>query len=83
MFYVWESTSEVPHQLQNKNDPNLTMCPTDHPFISVSALEAEGLKLLEGVITMLYTSRYVISVSVDVIRDYVVIPGTPTFCLQS
>ncbi|KAI0954916.1 hypothetical protein AcW1_006666 [Taiwanofungus camphoratus] len=44
-------------RLQNKNDPNLSMCPTDHPFISVSTLEAEGLRLLESVITILYTSR--------------------------
>ncbi|OCH93643.1 hypothetical protein OBBRIDRAFT_885314 [Obba rivulosa] len=44
-------------RLQNKNDPNLSMCPTDHPFMSVPALEAEGVKLLEGVITILYTSN--------------------------
>ncbi|KAH9945718.1 Symplekin tight junction protein C terminal-domain-containing protein [Amylocystis lapponica] len=44
-------------RLQNKNDPNIAMCPTDHPFISVAALEAEGLKLLESVITTLYTSK--------------------------
>ena len=37
------------------------MCPTDHPFISVAALESEGLKLLENVITILYTSRYMVS----------------------
>ncbi|EPQ56463.1 hypothetical protein GLOTRDRAFT_59735 [Gloeophyllum trabeum ATCC 11539] len=43
-------------RLQNKNDPNLAMCPSDHPFIPVAALEAEGVKLLEGIITMLYTS---------------------------
>ena len=47
--------SHIP-QLQNKNDPNLAMCPSDHPFISLQALEAEGLKLLEGIITMLYTN---------------------------
>ncbi|CCM02435.1 uncharacterized protein FIBRA_04534 [Fibroporia radiculosa] len=44
-------------RLQNKNDPNLSMCPTDHPFISVAALDGEGLKLLESVITMLYTCK--------------------------
>ncbi|GBE86574.1 hypothetical protein SCP_0904530 [Sparassis crispa] len=44
-------------RLQNKNDPNLSMCPTDHPFISVPILEAEALKLLESVITVLYTSN--------------------------
>lgn len=33
------------------------MCPSDHPFISVANLEAEGLKLLESVITILYTSQ--------------------------
>ncbi len=33
------------------------MCPTDHPFIPVAALEAEGTKLLEAVVGMLYTSQ--------------------------
>ncbi|KZT10059.1 uncharacterized protein LAESUDRAFT_673791 [Laetiporus sulphureus 93-53] len=43
-------------RLQNRNDPNLSMCPSDHPFINIAALEAEGLKLLESIITILYTS---------------------------
>ncbi|KAI0372816.1 hypothetical protein BV20DRAFT_1034476 [Pilatotrama ljubarskyi] len=43
-------------RLQNKDDPNLSMCPTDHPFISVQGLEAEGMKLLEGVVRLIYTS---------------------------
>ncbi|KAL0953604.1 hypothetical protein HGRIS_004812 [Hohenbuehelia grisea] len=46
-------------RLQNKNDPNLSFCPADHPFISVAKLEAEGHKLLEGVITLFYTSQNV------------------------
>ncbi|KDQ61760.1 hypothetical protein JAAARDRAFT_204204 [Jaapia argillacea MUCL 33604] len=44
-------------RLQNKNDPNLAMCPGDHPFIPVAALESEAFKLLEGIITLLYTSQ--------------------------
>ncbi|KAI6112643.1 Symplekin tight junction protein C terminal-domain-containing protein [Pisolithus sp. B1] len=44
-------------RLQNKNDPNIANVPVDHPFIVASALEAEGMKLLESVITMLYTSQ--------------------------
>jgi len=44
-------------QLQNKNDPNISFIPADHPFISAAALEAEGIKLLEHVITILYTSQ--------------------------
>ncbi|KAH7890752.1 Symplekin tight junction protein C terminal-domain-containing protein [Phlebopus sp. FC_14] len=44
-------------RLQNKNDPNITNIPADHPFMSATALEAEGIKLLESVITMLYTSQ--------------------------
>ncbi|KAH7927832.1 hypothetical protein BV22DRAFT_1031314 [Leucogyrophana mollusca] len=44
-------------RLQNKNDPNISAVPADHPFISSQALEAEGMKLLEGVITMLYTNQ--------------------------
>ncbi|KAG1746647.1 Symplekin tight junction protein C terminal-domain-containing protein [Suillus paluster] len=44
-------------RLQNKNDPNIANVPADHPFIPGPALEAEGMKLLESVITMLYTSQ--------------------------
>jgi len=44
-------------QLQNKNDPNISFVPADHPFISASILEAEGIKLLENIITILYTSQ--------------------------
>ncbi|KAG0709256.1 Symplekin tight junction protein C terminal-domain-containing protein [Suillus ampliporus] len=44
-------------RLQNKNDPNISNVPADHPFIPGPALEAEGMKLLESVITMLYTSQ--------------------------
>ncbi|KAH6916084.1 Symplekin tight junction protein C terminal-domain-containing protein [Coprinopsis sp. MPI-PUGE-AT-0042] len=44
-------------RLQNKNDPNLSNCPSDHPFIPTAKLEAEGQKLLEGLITMLYSSQ--------------------------
>ncbi|KAI0091687.1 Symplekin tight junction protein C terminal-domain-containing protein [Irpex rosettiformis] len=44
-------------RLQDKNDPNISMCPSDHPFISIPTLESEGHKLLEGIITMLYSSK--------------------------
>ncbi|KAF9269017.1 hypothetical protein L218DRAFT_916524 [Marasmius fiardii PR-910] len=43
-------------RLQNKNDPNISNCPPDHPFINASALEQEGQKFLEGVITTLYST---------------------------
>lgn len=43
-------------QLQ-KNDPNISNVPADHPFIPALALEAEGMKLLERVITILYASQ--------------------------
>lgn len=46
-------------QLQNKNDPNISFCPVDHPFIPVSKLEAEGQKLLEALTGLLYNSQYV------------------------
>ena len=39
-------------QLQNKNDPNLSLCPPDHPFIPFQALESEGMKLLEAILTL-------------------------------
>ncbi|KZP11483.1 hypothetical protein FIBSPDRAFT_800184 [Athelia psychrophila] len=44
-------------RLQNKNDPNLSFIPADHPFLSAAALEAEGIKLIEHVITTLYQGR--------------------------
>ncbi|KAG1907771.1 Symplekin tight junction protein C terminal-domain-containing protein [Suillus fuscotomentosus] len=44
-------------RLQNKNDPNISNVPVDHPFLPGPTLEAEGMKLLESVITMLYTSQ--------------------------
>ncbi|CUA78065.1 Symplekin [Drosophila melanogaster] [Rhizoctonia solani] len=43
-------------RLQNKADPNLSMCPSDHPFISAQALENEGQELLKKVVMLLYTS---------------------------
>ncbi|KAF9221332.1 hypothetical protein BS17DRAFT_785211 [Gyrodon lividus] len=44
-------------RLQNKNDPGIATIPADHPFMSGAALEAEGMKLLENVITILYTNQ--------------------------
>ncbi|KAG9312974.1 Symplekin tight junction protein C terminal-domain-containing protein [Chiua virens] len=46
-------------RLQNKNDPSIANVPADHPFMSATALEAEGMKLLENVITILYTNQNV------------------------
>lgn len=47
------------YQLLNKNDPSISSCPGEHPFISVAKLEAEGQKLLEGLSNILYTSQWV------------------------
>ncbi|KAH9924792.1 Symplekin tight junction protein C terminal-domain-containing protein [Fomitopsis serialis] len=44
-------------RLQKQNDPNLAMLPSDHPFMSVTALEAEGVELMKGIFTILYTSN--------------------------
>ncbi|KAF8159678.1 Symplekin tight junction protein C terminal-domain-containing protein [Crassisporium funariophilum] len=44
-------------RLQNKNDPNISFCAHDHPFISAAKLEAEGQKLLEGLAATLYSSQ--------------------------
>lgn len=46
-------------KLQNKNDPNLSNVPGDHPFINAAALETEGVTLLQRLITDLYTKQYV------------------------
>ncbi|KAF8325864.1 uncharacterized protein EI90DRAFT_3018920 [Cantharellus anzutake] len=50
-------------RLQNKVDPNISLIPSDHPFINAIALEAEGTQLLTLVMTILHSSSYVISVS--------------------
>ncbi|KAG8748374.1 hypothetical protein FRC10_005921 [Ceratobasidium sp. 414] len=42
--------------LQNKADPNLSLCPSDHPFISAAALENEGGELVKKCIMTLYTA---------------------------
>ncbi|KAF7294404.1 hypothetical protein MKEN_01432800 [Mycena kentingensis (nom. inval.)] len=41
-------------RLQNRNDPNISFCPVDHPFIAAAALEAEGQQQLEKIFVMLY-----------------------------
>ncbi|KAJ3986382.1 Symplekin tight junction protein C terminal-domain-containing protein [Lentinula detonsa] len=46
-------------RLQNKNDPNLSFCPANHPFISVTQLEAEGQLLLKTVVEILYSTQNV------------------------
>ncbi|KDQ18951.1 hypothetical protein BOTBODRAFT_28429 [Botryobasidium botryosum FD-172 SS1] len=42
---------------QNPADPNLSFCPSDHPFISATALESEGNHLVKQFVTLLYTSQ--------------------------
>ncbi|KAJ3561803.1 hypothetical protein NP233_g9973 [Leucocoprinus birnbaumii] len=44
-------------RLQKPNDPNISFCPVDHPFISAARLETEGQKLLEGLIATLFSSQ--------------------------
>lgn len=55
--YTLFASSYAHEQLQKQNDPNLSMLPSDHPFMSVAALEAEGVELMKGVFTILYTSK--------------------------
>ncbi|KAF9045824.1 hypothetical protein BDZ89DRAFT_1188893 [Hymenopellis radicata] len=42
-----------------KTDPNIAFCPPDHPFISAAALESEGQRLLQTVITLVLSSQNV------------------------
>jgi hypothetical protein len=53
-----------PSKLQNRNDPNLSIVPGDHPFINAATLETEGVALLQRLITDLYTKQYVGSVGI-------------------
>ncbi|KAF9499581.1 hypothetical protein BDN71DRAFT_1441725 [Pleurotus eryngii] len=46
-------------RLQNKNDPNISFCPADHPFLSVPTLEQEGQRLFDGVVNIFMTSQNV------------------------
>ncbi|KZT59495.1 hypothetical protein CALCODRAFT_430835 [Calocera cornea HHB12733] len=50
-------------RLQNIADPNLSLVPTGHPFISPSHLENEGVELLQKMITLLFQSKTVEIVS--------------------
>ncbi|KZP01587.1 hypothetical protein CALVIDRAFT_532363 [Calocera viscosa TUFC12733] len=50
-------------RLQNIADPNLSLVPTGHPFISPSHLENEGVELLQKMITLLFQSKVVEIVS--------------------
>jgi len=45
-------------KLQKQNDPNISFCPVDHPFISAATLEAECQRLLEALGTLLFSSKY-------------------------
>ena len=62
VFFVHDENSidfNLCCQLLNKNDPNISSCPAEHPFIFTAKLEAEGQKLLEGLTNTLYTSQWV------------------------
>lgn len=63
-FFLFARGLNVPSppKLQNKNDPNLAIVPGDHPFLNIATLEAEGVALLQRLITDLYTKQYVGSV---------------------
>ncbi|KAK4048377.1 hypothetical protein OIO90_005847 [Microbotryomycetes sp. JL221] len=43
-------------RLQRNAEPNLGMVRPDHPFLNINALEDEASKLMEQVITLLFTS---------------------------
>ncbi|KAJ7583294.1 Symplekin tight junction protein C terminal-domain-containing protein [Mycena floridula] len=43
-------------RLQNRNDPNISICPGDHPFINVAMLENDGQKLFQEARKLLYSS---------------------------
>jgi len=62
-FQVYAGTllmvSSLLVQLQNRGDINLSMCPSHHPFLKATELEAEANKLVEEAFTLLYTSRCV------------------------
>jgi len=45
-------------KLQKQNDPNISFCPVDHPFISAATLEAECQRLLETLSKLLFSSKY-------------------------
>ncbi|KZT34250.1 hypothetical protein SISSUDRAFT_1065486 [Sistotremastrum suecicum HHB10207 ss-3] len=61
-----QTRNAVDPRLQSKNDPNLSQCPTDHPFLKADQLEQEGVRLLQQLVTILFTSQ-----SVDLISAIV------------
>lgn len=47
-------------QLNNpRTDPNLSLCPSDHPFIQAAALEEETNNCIKFMLVSIYSSRYV------------------------
>ncbi|KAG9035999.1 hypothetical protein FRB95_009999 [Tulasnella sp. JGI-2019a] len=44
-------------RLQNKSDPNVSMCPPNHPFMNARQLEEEGTARLQQMVGMLYNSQ--------------------------
>jgi symplekin len=49
----------LPNQLQSKNDPNLNLCPSNHPLIKPAELDKEVNFLIEQMITTFYQQAYV------------------------
>jgi symplekin len=43
--------------MASKGEPNLSSCPSHHPFLKAQELEEEANKLLEESITALYTTK--------------------------
>ncbi|CDZ97637.1 mRNA cleavage and polyadenylation factor II complex, subunit PTA1 [Phaffia rhodozyma] len=50
-------TGTDPRLNNSRLDPNIAMVPPDHPFIQVRDLEQEGVKLIEFILTTMYTCR--------------------------
>jgi len=84
VFYLVISIHLVfwyPRQLQNKNDPNISFCPADHPFISVATLEAEGQRLLDALAALLYSSQYVQNILLPLVLVSYQMSGIRISCL--
>ncbi len=63
--------------MQSKNDPNLNLCPADHPLIRPDELTAELTLLIEQLVTLFYQEEWVCPVRP--VKEYLAHRRPPLF----
>jgi Symplekin/PTA1 N-terminal len=69
-------------QMASKGEPNLSSCPSHHPFLKIQVLEEEANKLLEESIKALFTTKYAPSLDTPLRGSLTtILPGFPMLYL--